>query len=53
MFVITIFAVLINGITMLVNVFDTEDFEIAFWQLLAEAYLVLAAIALGHAPFPK
>jgi hypothetical protein len=38
---------------MFVIAFDEGNFETAFWQLLAEIYLVLTVIALGHAPFPK
>jgi len=53
MFVITVFAAMLNSVIMFMMAFEEKDFETAFWQLFAEAYLVLAAIALGRAPFPK
>ena len=46
--VISLLAIVANGIGILINIFEEDDFETAFYQLLAEAYLVLTAIALGH-----
>lgn len=50
LFCITILASVINGVVMFTMAFDEEEWQVAFWQLLAEIYLILIAVALGHFP---